>query len=727
MICKKLQQISLLLLILTSISYSNIKNLNGTLTFDEYDNLSVKRTGIISFELNNGKESKGYKVATGSFPYAHKSGKIVFKQGCGLSVINKEGFTHSVAPCPPKEAFNKEGFYEHPQLSPSGLFVAVELSDLISKSSFNFDRHKYVLVFDIKGNKIVKHDSFFAPTWLPDGRLLLSSSENRYGLFVTDKSLKNIFQIDKNRLQDYAYNPDVSPSGKRVVFEYNQQIWIMNMNGKGLKRLLRGVKRFKYPTWSPDGKYIAYLHQDSKYYYDEAIHFFEVDGTHNQFKISTRKIFEVGQTGYPDIAGPLSWISKDASNEVPNQRIRKATKMPDIKKVGYSKQTFTNLMELLAFTLGRELTEVEKIAWVKSDYTYTHGDFQNRQKKMKKVLEKFSTINSEIQNIKNENYAKLLQKYMQEYFLMSYEKAPIQTSNGMIPKLLREDNLLPINIQRKEHATVPIEFNKNSVVSDATGYSNLNVKKLKKSQWIQALSKVHDQKNLNSIKRIREFFDFIPNTKATGYIESWNNNSQSYIYYAKENPLAHWGEHIKIDQNHYKLKHNGLPITLKPWGYTFYDEIESADSLEKTTPIYLLNTTNIEKGYRDLLNYSFIFNMGFDLNPKNPSEFQKELMSHINRIRIQLDGDKTPKINFDLWFDNKRYASVFMFLLKIKAIDLKANYPHTTIDEWLLKTLKFRQEGKHIYIDQKFNENLTQEFIKRVTDEIKIYKKPSSR
>ena len=716
MIYKILKSI-LFLIMVTNLSWCNNQGLNGILTFDEYNNFDKKRTGITSFKLVNGKESYGYKVATGSFPYRHKNGKVVYKQGCGLSVINKDGFTTSVAPCPPKERYH-QSYYEYPQLSPSGLFVAVELKKSVYKN-YNFEHIFHTLIFDIKGNKIATYPNYFAPTWLPDGRLLLSSERNHYGLFVTDKSLKKISQIDNKKLQEFAYYPDVSPSGKRVVFEYNQQIWIMDMNGTGLKRLLREAKRLRYPTWSPDGKYIAYLMVDSSGYYDEAIYLFEVDGENKKLILNTKKIFFSGKTGHPDITGPLSWVSSDFSAKTSLSN----TKMPDIKKVGYSKKSFADLMELLSFTLGRKLTQKEKIEWVKSDYIYANNNFKNRQKKIKKVLEKFSAMNREIKTIKDKKHLKLVQKYMQEYFVMSYKKSPIEIGNGMVSKLFTEDVFLPIEIQEKKADIVPVEYNKNSVIKNSTGYTNINVTKIRESRWIQNFSKTLQLNNLQNAENLRESFSFIPHTKATGRIESWNNEYQSYIYYAKENPLSHFGEYIKLDKNHYKLKYSKLPITLQPWGYTFYDEIDSAQSIEKETPIYLMHTSDINKGYKYLLNCIVHFNLSFDLDRKNPSDFQREIMSHINRLRLELGGKKPSKINFDLWFDSKEYASTFIFLLKLKIIELRADYKHKSVDEWLLQQLKFKQEGKHVYINQQLSSKVTKEFIKRIKDEIKIFQK----
>ena len=712
----KINLIFILLILLTNFSWSTNQGLNGLLTFDESDNFKKNRTGIVSFELIDGKATKGYKVATGGFPYAHKNGTVLFKQGCGLSIIDQDGFSKSVVPCPPVERFH-QAYYEHPQLSPSGLFVAVELKkSFYNNASYRMDRKISTLVFDIKGNQIIRHDNFFAPTWLPDGRLLLSAQRNRYGLFVTDKSFKKYSQIDNNKLKEFAYYPDVSPSGKRVVFEYNQQIWIMNMDGTGLKRLLRGTKRLRYPTWSPDGTYIAYLIADASGYYDSGIYFYEVDGEHKQVVVNNKNIFTEGKTGYPDIIGPISWTSTESSKK----EVSSNTEMPNIQKVGYSKESFSDLMELLTFTLGRKLTKSEKVSLVKSDYKYTRGNFKNRQKKMKKVLKKFSSINKEIQKTKDTNHAKILQKYMQEYFIMSYAKAPIDISNGVIPQLIKKERLA-INIQEKKFTVVPVEYNKKSVLEEPIGIESFNLKKVRQSQWIKSFYQQHQAKNLHSVNTMRLLLNLIPNTKSTGLIESWNNNHKTINYYAKnENPLPFWNKHQKKGNKHYQLN-NGLNVFLKPWGYILYEDINKASSFDNNAPIYLLDTSNIKEGYTYLLNASYIFSFSFAFNRKTPSDFQREMMSHINRLRFQLDGNKTPTINFDLWFDDEKYASTFIFLLKLKRIELKANYSQKTIDEWLLEKLNFKQEGKHVYINQTFTPKESKEFIKRLIDEIKMF------
>ena len=76
-----------------------------------------------------------------------------------------------------------------------------------------------------------------------------------YAIYLNDYS---------NRLTDAfqgLYYLDVSPDGSKIVFSAEEDIWIVNSNGSGLKKLTsyRGIDT--QPAWSPDGSLIAYTTQ----------------------------------------------------------------------------------------------------------------------------------------------------------------------------------------------------------------------------------------------------------------------------------------------------------------------------------------------------------------------------------------------------------------------------------------------------------------------------------
>lgn len=52
----------------------------------------------------------------------------------------------------------------------------------------------------------------------------------------------------------------------RIVFssyrEGESEIYSMNSDGSGVKRMTEDVERLNQPTWSPDGNYIAYVRRE---------------------------------------------------------------------------------------------------------------------------------------------------------------------------------------------------------------------------------------------------------------------------------------------------------------------------------------------------------------------------------------------------------------------------------------------------------------------------------
>ena len=80
-------------------------------------------------------------------------------------------------------------------------------------------------------------------------------------------------------------DPQISPDGKHVAFAIGgvlfdenrpfNQIYVMSIDGSGLKQLTSGDRSASAPRWAPDGKKIAYVHRGQIWVMDS-------DGEHKE-------------------------------------------------------------------------------------------------------------------------------------------------------------------------------------------------------------------------------------------------------------------------------------------------------------------------------------------------------------------------------------------------------------------------------------------------------------
>jgi TolB protein len=107
------------------------------------------------------------------------------------------------------------------------------------------------------------------PAWAPNSvRIALSSNRaGTYDIWLFDLGSRR--QLTHNQANDFE--PDFSPGGGRIAFTRrnkfnNYDIWVIQMNGHGLRRLTTSPAEDSEPTWSPDGQQIGFVSNRSGSY-----------------------------------------------------------------------------------------------------------------------------------------------------------------------------------------------------------------------------------------------------------------------------------------------------------------------------------------------------------------------------------------------------------------------------------------------------------------------------
>jgi Tol biopolymer transport system component len=115
--------------------------------------------------------------------------------------------------------------------------------------------------------------SFNVSSISPNGKMIAINSDDRNGtqIFVMNTDGSNLkqltFTVEKNYYdtgfpRGGNYNPIWSPDNSRIVYVSAENtapdIFIINPDGSGNKRLTDSPKRDECPAWSDDGRYIIY-------------------------------------------------------------------------------------------------------------------------------------------------------------------------------------------------------------------------------------------------------------------------------------------------------------------------------------------------------------------------------------------------------------------------------------------------------------------------------------
>ncbi|MFL5797783.1 MAG: hypothetical protein ACJ77A_07595 [Actinomycetota bacterium] len=174
------------------------------------------------------------------------------------------------------------GNVEYPVWSPDGSTIAFDDGSVIAVRDWSAaNGHIYSVKADGTGLTQVTSGggAEFTPVWSPDGTHMAVSAEGQSelpaGISIVDMDTGRLSPLTANPYPGYMdKEPGYSPDGERIVFVRDRQLveagaprnlsalFVVNVDGTGLRRLTTWELAVRTPSWSPDGSRILFASGD---------------------------------------------------------------------------------------------------------------------------------------------------------------------------------------------------------------------------------------------------------------------------------------------------------------------------------------------------------------------------------------------------------------------------------------------------------------------------------
>jgi len=126
-------------------------------------------------------------------------------------------------------------------------------------------------VMNRSGQIVARYDSVYQGTFAANGTMVFTGAidEGNFSAAIIPSASRGegLYRVNPGGGRpvkipvavDKPLYPAISPDGSKVAFSLNDHIWVVNIDGSGLRQVTSGSRSETYPVWSPNGSLIACL------------------------------------------------------------------------------------------------------------------------------------------------------------------------------------------------------------------------------------------------------------------------------------------------------------------------------------------------------------------------------------------------------------------------------------------------------------------------------------